>query len=177
MNKDYLATTPSLDCNELFIVRRCSPSTISGDGVAFITCDKDGALCVMKKSSHGDRYEATTALQNEVDMLLLAWPRKLRHRVFVANWNSTPFIFMPFLRIVSTDDSDDLGIDVEVMVRKHIDKLAAEGLCHDDLHWRHVACYVKRDRHHIVFIDWARSRTGIDTETARSIMLRALDLE
>ena len=172
----YLAATPSLDCMELFIVHRCSHD--GGDGIAFIMCDKEGATCVMKQSYLEDRLAATAALQSEASMLLRAWPRRLSDRVYVANWKSIPFLCMPLLRIISSKDSADLGIDVETAVRAHIDELATRGLCHDDLHWRHVACYkLKNEQPRIVFIDWARFLTDMEAEEARRIMLHALDLD
>ena len=171
----YVPTTPSLDCDELFVVHRCLST--GRDGIAFIMCDRDGAMCVMKKSNHEDRSDATAALKSEADMLQRAWPDKVARRVYVAIWNSTPFLCMPLLRIISRDDSMELKINVEVAVRAYIDKLASRGLCHDDLHWRHVACYAAKHGMRVVFIDWAQSRIDVEASEARVVMLRALDLE
>ncbi len=173
----YVATTPRLDCKELFVVERCSHG--GGDGIAFVMCDQDGAMCVLKKSNLAGMHDATASLQREVDMLFRAWPRRLSERVYVANWNSTPFVCMPLLRTISLKDSMELGIDVEAEVRAHIDELAIRGLCHDDLHWGHVACYMKNEQPHarIVFIDWARSRAEVEVQVARSTMLSALELD
>lgn len=173
----YVATTPRLDCTELFVVERCSHG--GGDGIAFVMCDQDGAMCVLKRSNLAGIRDATASLQREVDMLLRAWPRRLSERVHVANWNSAPFLCMPLLRTVSQKDSMELGIDVEAAVRAHIDELASRGICHDDLHWGHVACYMKNEqpRARIVFIDWARSRIDMEEHVARSTMLSALELK
>jgi hypothetical protein len=173
--KQYAAATPELDCEELFVVHRCSSA--GRDGIAFIMCDKDGAMCVMKKSNVEDRRDAFAALQREADMLQCAWPHKLAKRVYVAIWNSAPFLCMPLLRIISRDDLTELEIDVEAAVRAHIDKLASRGLCHNDLHWRHVACYAAKHGTRIVFIDWAQSRTDMEAGAARLVMLSALGLK
>jgi hypothetical protein len=167
----YVATTPDLDCTELFVLHRYS--SVGGDGITFIMCDKDGAIWVMKKSHIESKHDATAALQSEASMMVRAWPYELSSRVFVANWNSTPFLCMPLLRIISHHDSAEL----KAAVRTHIDGLARQGLCHDDLHWRHVACYAStHGQPRIVFIDWARARTDTDEDEARSIMLSALGL-
>lgn len=98
-----------------------------------------------------------------------------------------PALIMPYARPVAADADEAIRIGAVASVLEAIERMAAAGICHDDMHWRHVGKIPSRlcgdqdvvagddPEETVVFFDLARV-SRVRPERASARMKRALGL-
>ncbi|AJF98346.1 hypothetical protein TW95_gp1612 [Pandoravirus inopinatum] len=140
--------------------------------------------CVLK-FAHGDRRDRNTdcaevqpaSLCREMHMWRSLWGVDEARMLHLAGH---PALLMPFARpVVVTSNRGVPCVDPQTRaeVVDAIERMAAHGLCHDDLAWRHVGRIQRPDgRQQVVLFDLARVKTMSPAEA--SVAMRSqLDLD
>lgn len=109
----------------------------------------------------GDEGDVTTGgcIWREAMVWRLAWDEDRVRALPLCGW---PALVMPYASPLATDAADAVERGVVPLVLRAIESMAAKGLCHDDLHWRHVGWIgspIGRDRR----VDRQDAPTRVDT--------------
>lgn len=108
----------------------------------------------------GDEDDVTSGgcIWREALVWRLVWGEHRVRAIHLCGW---PALVMPFASPVATDAADAIERGAAPFVLDAIESMAAKGLCHDDLHWRHVGWIGPP-------IDWSRCADKKDTTTTAS---------
>lgn len=128
--------------------------------------DDDHTVCdVVIKFGHestdlqpGDESDVASGgcIWREALVWRLAWGEHSVRAISLCGW---PALVMHFASPVATDAVDAIERGAVPFVLCAIESMAAKGLCHDDLHWRHVGWIGPP-------IDWTQCADKEDTTTA-----------
>ena len=131
-------------------------------GHAWLACSEAGLTCVLKV---GSLSAVTNTLESELRAWTLANPEA--PRPVLCTVMSRQALRMVYAHPVSKGDCDE-------MVATAVALMAANGVWHQDLHWRHVGKFAEK----IVFFDFGKcTLDNRDILTARNVMLLNLGLQ
>ena len=140
-----------------------------------LSCNGNGATCVLKFSSNKDTDEARNLLKQEAEIWTKAW----KLPVDVKDWCGEPALMMPFVLPIQENQWTDKF--VQEAVKNAVIQLAEAGYKHDDTHRRHVGLY--KDGIHLkaVLFDLGKmvsiSNSSDETTAAITFMLNSLKLD